>query len=92
MVGISVMSIWPPAHAAATLRSKDALPIAEEVEGLDESGIIVSAAFIERHEDRGMLEQLRFGLYALYDVTGERFEQVEFEDCGCPSVGTSGLT
>src|SRR5262245_3658648 len=73
MVGISVndmatLGVWRYHD------ERNARPISEEIEGLDETGIIISAAFIESHEDRGMLEQLWFGLHALDDVAGERLE------------------
>src|SRR5262245_39461041 len=73
MVGISVndmatLGVWRYHD------ERNARPISEEIEGLDETGVIISAAFIESHKDRGMLEQLWFGLHTLDDVAGERLE------------------
>src|SRR5262249_6101902 len=73
MVGISVNDM-----ATLGMRrdhdERNARPISEEIECLDETRIIISATFIESHEDRGVLEELRFGLQPLDDVAGECLE------------------
>ena len=41
------------------------------------SGIVVTAAFVEGNEDRGVLPQRGIRLHRVNDLLGEAFEQVE---------------
>ena len=60
---------------------RNARPGAEEIDRLDEAGVIVSAALVHGDEDRGAFPQLLVALGKLDDVLGERLEQIELRRC-----------
>ncbi|OIQ77049.1 hypothetical protein GALL_412580 [mine drainage metagenome] len=57
---------------------RNARPRAEEIDRLDEAGVIKSATFVNRNEDRRALPLLLVALCKFYNVPGEGFEQIEF--------------
>ena len=56
---------------------RDAGAVAEEVERLNVSGVVVAAAFIEGDEDCGVPPQFGLALHGIDDFLGEAFEEVE---------------
>jgi len=51
---------------------------AEEIDWLDEAGVVVAAAFVHRDEDGGLGPLLGIGLRELDDVFSEGFEEAPF--------------
>lgn len=67
-------------------------PGAEEIDGLDEAGIVVAAALVHGDEDRRAFPLLPVALGELDDVLGEFLEQIELRrHTGWPSMAPSGL-
>ena len=56
---------------------RDTCAVAEVIEWLYVTGIVVAATFVERHEDHGVFPQLRICLHCIDDLLGEAFEQVK---------------
>src|SRR6202162_4844776 len=52
--------------------------VAEVIEGLDISGVVVAAAFVEGNDDGGAGPQCFVGLYFVDDLLHEALEQIEF--------------
>src|ERR1700739_2365614 len=56
----------------------DARAIAEVIERLNVTGVIVTAAFVKGDEDRGALPQLGIRLNTVDDLFHETFKEIEF--------------
>ena len=56
---------------------RNAGAVAEIIQRLHVSGVVVTAALIEGDEDRGVLPQRRILLYFIDDLLGEAFEQIQ---------------
>ena len=80
--------------ALGVLRDDDqrnAGAIAEEVDRLDVTRVIVSAALVEGDEDGGVVPECRVGLDLVDDLLDEAFKEVEFGGCRVTVIEAAGL-
>src|ERR1700735_4584878 len=56
---------------------RDARAVAEEGQRLHETGVVVTAAFVEGDEDRRILPVGRIRAYGVHDLLGKAFEQIQ---------------
>ena len=70
---------------------RNARAVAEEVERLHVTGVVVAAAFVEGDEDGGVLPERRIRLDRIDDLLGEAFEQIQLGRCRVAIDQSAGL-
>jgi hypothetical protein len=84
--------MWPAVVKGEITRAPNSGVVAEVIEGLDISGVVVAAASVERNPDGGAGPQSFVGLYFVDDLLHEPSNRSSLKEDGCPSSQPSGFT